>query len=135
MVERAARASFAEALRKLLSCGCHRRRALGRPAAASEAVINEYSYAGAGTRGLALITQLTFCALLHTITQMSDSTAKISVILDDELYELFDAYCKQKGHKKSTLVAKLIRDHLASEGFAVQSEFGQIRRLPPNEKR
>lgn len=42
---------------------------------------------------------------------------KISVLLEDEAFELFESYCETRGYKKSTLVAKLIRDHLADKDF------------------
>lgn len=32
--------------------------------------------------------------------------------------ERFDAYCEARGYKKSTLIARLIRDHLDAEGFS-----------------
>jgi metal-responsive CopG/Arc/MetJ family transcriptional regulator len=40
---------------------------------------------------------------------------KISVLLDEGAYERFDSYCRKKGHKKSTLASKLIRDLLERE--------------------
>ena len=46
---------------------------------------------------------------------------KLSVLLTDEEGERFCAYCAEKGHKKSTLIARLIREHLDREAFAVQS--------------
>ena len=45
---------------------------------------------------------------------------KISVLLTEEDFELFQHYCDQQGHKKSTLVAKLIRDLLEREHVASQ---------------
>jgi hypothetical protein len=48
--------------------------------------------------------------------------AKISVLLTPEESARFDAYCEQRGHKKSTLIARLIREHLDREQFAVQAE-------------
>lgn len=45
---------------------------------------------------------------------------KISVLLTDAEDERFDAYCREKGFKKSTLAARLIREHLDREGFAAQ---------------
>ena len=47
--------------------------------------------------------------------------SKISVLLSDDEYEIFDAYCRQRGYKKSTLIARLIREHLRSERFTLQS--------------
>lgn len=45
---------------------------------------------------------------------------KVSVLLDASEADRFDAYCKSRGFKKSTLVARLIREHLDREGFAAQ---------------
>jgi len=36
--------------------------------------------------------------------------------------ERFGAYCRERGYKKSTLVARLIREHLDSEGFVGRGE-------------
>jgi hypothetical protein len=59
--------------------------------------------------------------------------AKISVLLTPEESVRFDAYCEQRGHKKSTLIARLIREHLNREQFTVQAElFGGE---PPQRKR
>jgi len=48
--------------------------------------------------------------------------AKITVLLADDEFERFEAFCEQKGHKKSTLIARLIREHLDREGFKNQLE-------------
>ncbi len=48
---------------------------------------------------------------------------RVTVILTDEDGELFDAYCEQNGHKKSTLINRLIREHLESSGFKHQKDF------------
>lgn len=45
---------------------------------------------------------------------------KLSVLLSTEEAERFCAYCTERGHKKSTLIARLIRDHLDREGYAAQ---------------
>ena len=51
---------------------------------------------------------------------------KISVLLDSDEAERFDAYCHERGFKKSTLIARLIRDHLDRERFRTQgSLFGE----------
>lgn len=47
---------------------------------------------------------------------------RFQVILSNAEEERFAAYCAQKGHKKSTLVARLIREHLDREGFVHQPE-------------
>jgi metal-responsive CopG/Arc/MetJ family transcriptional regulator len=49
--------------------------------------------------------------------------AKISVLLNDDELERLERYCIQRGYKKSTLIARLIRDHLDAEQFRVQGEF------------
>lgn len=45
---------------------------------------------------------------------------RLQVILSEGEQQRFDAYCKATGHKKSTLAARLIRDHLDKAGFAYQ---------------
>lgn len=42
---------------------------------------------------------------------------KVSVLLEDLEFERFEAYCRERGHKKSTLIARLIREHLDAEAF------------------
>lgn len=32
----------------------------------------------------------------------------------------FEAYCEERGYKKSTLIVRLIREHLAREGYPEQ---------------
>ena len=39
---------------------------------------------------------------------------KITVILPAEEFHRFESYCQDQGFKKSTLIARLIRDHLDS---------------------
>ena len=51
---------------------------------------------------------------------MPEKRSKITVLLNREEYMRFEAFCSERGHKKSTLVARLIRDHLDSEGFRSQ---------------
>lgn len=46
----------------------------------------------------------------------------ITVILPADEHKRFAKYCLSKGFKKSTLVARLIRDHLNAEQFMVQVE-------------
>jgi hypothetical protein len=46
--------------------------------------------------------------------------ARVHVLLPAAQGERFEAYCRSKGHKKSTLIARLIRDHLDRERFDVQ---------------
>ena len=48
--------------------------------------------------------------------------AKISVLLTDAEDARFGSYCDQKGCKKSTLIARLIRDPLDREGYGTQDK-------------
>jgi hypothetical protein len=47
-------------------------------------------------------------------------TVKISVLVSTEEFERFESFCREQGHKKSTLIAKLIRDHLDAAGYGTQ---------------
>jgi hypothetical protein len=51
---------------------------------------------------------------------MDVSKHKITVIIEDEEFVRFEAYCNRNGYKKSTLICRLIREHLDSERFSVQ---------------
>ena len=46
--------------------------------------------------------------------------ARVAVLLTDKEERRFDAYCEALGFKKSTLIARLIREHLDREGFSLQ---------------
>ena len=48
--------------------------------------------------------------------------ARVQVLLPDGEAERFEAYCKEKGFKKSTLIVRLIREHLDKERFEAQTE-------------
>jgi predicted transcriptional regulator len=43
--------------------------------------------------------------------------SKLTVLLDDELADRLDRYCHDRGFKKSTLAARLIRQYLEMEGY------------------
>ena len=45
---------------------------------------------------------------------------RVQVLMSREEAEHFEAYCHERGFKKSTLIARLIREHLAQEHFAQQ---------------
>jgi len=47
---------------------------------------------------------------------------KVSVLLTKEELNRLERYCVQHGYKKSTLIARLIRDHLDAAQFRVQGE-------------
>ena len=46
--------------------------------------------------------------------------AKITVLLPQAEFDRFEAYCEEHGFKKSTLIARLIRDHLEAAHFPNQ---------------
>ena len=53
---------------------------------------------------------------------MAHKNTKITVILPPEEFERFDSYCQEQGFKKSTLIARLIRDHLGTARYGLQRE-------------
>jgi hypothetical protein len=57
---------------------------------------------------------------IHPVKEAHLPLAKMSVLLDKDEEARFSAYCREKGFKKSTLVARLIREHLDREGYADQ---------------
>ncbi|MNK14030.1 hypothetical protein D3C87_321240 [compost metagenome] len=52
---------------------------------------------------------------------MSDNI-RVQVLMKPEEADRFERYCHQRGHKKSTLIARLIRDHLDDENFQPRAE-------------
>jgi hypothetical protein len=48
---------------------------------------------------------------------MAASATRIQVLMSDQDAGRFEAYCAAKGFKKSTLIARLIREHLDRENF------------------
>lgn len=51
---------------------------------------------------------------------------KVTVLLNEAEYGRFERFCEAVGHKKSTLVARLIRTHLDQQGFEVQRQLPGI---------
>jgi hypothetical protein len=47
---------------------------------------------------------------------------RVTVLLNDDEFALFEKYCDEQGHKKSTLTARLIRDLLDRERVASQRD-------------
>ena len=45
---------------------------------------------------------------------------RIQVLIPKEEADRFDAYCREKGYKKSPLIARLVRDYLNREVFNPQ---------------
>jgi hypothetical protein len=68
--------------------------------------------------------------LLYT----SGMTRKISVLLADDDYARFDQYCRDRGHKKSTLASKLIHDLMERECVASQRALFQNKGEPAPSK-
>lgn len=40
---------------------------------------------------------------------------RVQVLLRPDEHERLEAFCRERGHKKSTLIARLVRDHLRRE--------------------
>jgi hypothetical protein len=53
---------------------------------------------------------------------MAERKVKISVVLPLSDFERYEGYCEEKGFKKSTLIARLVRDHLDAAGYYLQRE-------------
>lgn len=43
------------------------------------------------------------------------SAVRVQVLMQPEEARRFERYCERQGHKKSTLIARLIREHLEQE--------------------
>jgi hypothetical protein len=52
---------------------------------------------------------------------MSD-VFRVQVLLQPGEADRFERFCQQRGHKKSTLIARLIREHLDREEFETRPE-------------
>lgn len=52
----------------------------------------------------------------------STAPVRLQVLLDASDAERFERYCAEFGFKKSTLVARLIREHLDREGYPDQGQ-------------
>ena len=64
-------------------------------------------------------------------------TKRLTVLLTDEEFAEFDAFCRQGGFKKSTLIVRLIRELLTGQTGAGRVASGEGRRIreqgPSNE--
>jgi len=47
--------------------------------------------------------------------------SKVTVLLDEDEFARLDQFCEARGFKKSTLISRLIREHLDREAFPSQS--------------
>jgi len=56
------------------------------------------------------------CASSQGATLLDDRQ-KISVVLSTTELDRFNSYCTEKGHKKSTLIRRLVREHLDREAY------------------
>jgi hypothetical protein len=72
--------------------------------------------------------------MLRTMQELMSDPVRIQVLISPEEAERFDSYCRERAFKKSTLIARLVREHLDAEQywpqkelFALQTE-GQQRR-------
>lgn len=45
--------------------------------------------------------------------------SKVTVLLSDDEAARLDGYCRERGFKKSTLIARLVRQYLDLEGYGV----------------
>lgn len=52
-------------------------------------------------------------------------SVRITVLLEEDVDARFTAFCQDKGFKKSTLAARLIREHLALEADPLQIQNNQ----------
>ncbi|RAZ78246.1 hypothetical protein [Mesorhizobium atlanticum] len=58
-------------------------------------------------------------------------SVRITVLLDEDLDARFTAHCHERGFKKSTLVARLVRDYLAKEAIPqLSDQQSNLRRKP-----
>lgn len=53
---------------------------------------------------------------------MEPKLKKVTVLLDEQEFRRFDSFCEERGFKKSTLAARLIREHLDKEAFDRQQQ-------------
>ncbi len=47
---------------------------------------------------------------------------RIQVLMPRDEADRFEEYCRERGFKKSTLIVRLVRDHLEQEKFKPQHE-------------
>ena len=54
---------------------------------------------------------------------------RIQVLMPKAEADRFDAWCREKGYKKSPLIARLVREYLDREGFNPQPDlFNRVKR-------
>lgn len=52
--------------------------------------------------------------------------ARIQVLMPPEDADRFEEYCRERGFKKSTLIVRLVREHLEHENFKPQHELFNV---------
>jgi hypothetical protein len=62
-------------------------------------------------------------------------SVRITVLLEDDVDAEFTAFCHERGFKKSTLAARLIREHLTYEGSSSAPTLGQHSRPVTKEQK
>jgi len=51
------------------------------------------------------------------VSAQAEGPCKVTVLLSQQDFRRLDAYCTERAFKKSTLLARLVREYLDSEGF------------------
>jgi hypothetical protein len=69
-----------------------------------------------------LHTIVDYCTVSGYDKQVMADTVRTQVLMSREEAERFESYCRERGFKKSTLIARLIREHLSVERFKPQQE-------------
>lgn len=54
------------------------------------------------------------------------STVRVQVLMPEEEARRFEDYCRERGFKKSTLIARLVREHLDHEGYGSQPALFEV---------
>jgi hypothetical protein len=73
----------------------------------------------------------THAQLAATIHGDQGPMSKVTVLLDEAEFDRLDSYCTDRGFKKSTLIARLIREHLARECFPNQQVLALLEERHP----
>ena len=51
-----------------------------------------------------------------------ETRMRVTVILKDDEADVFATYCERNGFKKSTLIKRLIREHIENSGYRHQKD-------------
>lgn len=58
---------------------------------------------------------------------------RVQVLMPKVEADRFDSYCREKGYKKSPLIARLVREHLDRESFYPQQDLFNREQLKDQE--